>query len=54
MAKLLSKCEGCRKVKFFVTKRNYKTNVGVMKSQSELCGKCFKGISKILPKPTKK
>lgn len=49
-------CEACvtkiprdLRRKLYVSKRLYKTKVaGVIESHSELCGKCYKEISKML------
>lgn len=49
--KLLTKCPSCAKYRLFIKKRKYainKANVGIVTSQRELCGKCYKTIKEML------
>lgn len=47
--KIYSACEACKKKKFFIRKRVYKHKIaGKITSQSELCGKCYEAISKMI------
>lgn len=49
MAPLFSKCESCKKRRLIVKRRTYVHPIaGKIKSQSELCGKCYKDIKKML------
>lgn len=43
--KLRGRCDGCKKDKWFIKRREYRIKVGgLILSQNELCGKCYKGI----------
>lgn len=42
-------CEGCKKPRFFIRKRDIKLPIGqVAKSQKKLCGKCYKAVKKVI------
>lgn len=45
---LVGKCEGCKKLKLFIRKREFKTPAVSVKSQSNLCGMCARNIQKML------
>lgn len=46
---LYGKCETCRNNRFFSRKREITMPVGgIVKSQKRMCGKCYRGILKIL------
>lgn len=44
-------CQVCHKTKFYVARREYKIkqlSIYPVKSNDELCGKCYKNIKKIV------
>lgn len=43
--KILSICPSCKKRKLYINYRTFNVkNVGIIKSQNELCGKCTESI----------
>lgn len=47
--KFYSKCDGCRKKKFFIFRRKYYyEGAGDITSKSELCNTCASGIRKMV------
>ena len=44
-----SRCENCKRKAFFVRKRKYNIKAaGIINSQNELCGRCYRNIKVML------
>jgi hypothetical protein len=54
MFKLFSRCDSCRRTRFYVSRRKLRTPIGLIATSKDfICGKCFpKNAKKILENPT--